>query len=321
MRTFGRVETAIWQSRKFRSCSERARLLYLYVVACPHGNAVGCFLLPRGYMEADMGWASETLSPTLSELLSKGLVERCPHSELTRIVGWWGHNKIENPNVATAAIKSINALPFNSQVFHNFVSDLKQYHERYPKLFTEGVWKVFENGLPNRLPDPLPNPIETKEPEPEKEPEPSEANASGAVAPDVSRETKQPELIPRPEAPKPAADDLHDVPLFLIRGADADFAAALWKHAVPWLVRKLGKPDASCRNLLGKWRSIAKNDGALWAVLSDASAQPNLLHLESWVAARLKSGVPASAPAPADEALSPTVRDIIARQKAERGAA
>lgn len=151
----------------------------------------------------------------------------------------------------------------------------------------------------------------------------SEDKSSGAVAPNVSRETKQAELIPRPEAPKPVepVDDLQDVPLFLVRGAEEDFAAALWKHAVPWLVRKLGKADASCRNLLGKWRSIAKNDGALWAVLSDASAQPNLLHLESWVAARLKSGVPASAPAPADEALSPTVRDIIARQKAEKGAA
>lgn len=156
MREFGRVETVIWQNRKFRDLSDDGRLLWLYVLCCPHGNAVGCFVLPDGYIAADLDWSFERVERTVSELLAKGRIERDKPTSLTWVKGWWGHNTIENPNVAKAAMKAIGSLP-KCPVLSGFLTDF----ERFPKPLAKLLYERFPNGYAN--------PIETKEPEPEPE--------------------------------------------------------------------------------------------------------------------------------------------------------
>lgn len=176
MREFGRIETTIWQNRKFRSLSDDGRALWIYTLCCPHGNSVGCFVLPDGYIVADLNWSSERVSQTVSELLGKGLIVRDEDTSLTWVRGWWGHNTIENPNVAKGAMKAILALP-RGPVFSQFLADF----ERFPKPLAELLRKQFPNGYTN--------PIETKEPEPEPEREPEPENiqtSSGADAPGPS---------------------------------------------------------------------------------------------------------------------------------------
>jgi hypothetical protein len=183
MRAYGKIETAIWQSPKFRAVSERGQRLFFYVVACPHGNAVGCFVLPIGYATADLGWDVKTVSETITETVSKGLIERDERTGLTWIRGWWGHNTIENPNVAKAAARSVLSLPHKSPVYSAFIADLDAHKEQ----FKPSVWEAFRNGLPN--------PIETKEPEPEPEPEPKpEPEPDGA-------QTAPPPASPAPTLP------------------------------------------------------------------------------------------------------------------------
>jgi len=171
MREFGRIETTIWQNRKFKSLSPKAQMLWLYILTCPHGNAVGCFVLPDGYIMSDLGNSFETVTQTVSELLSKGFIERDETTFLTWVRGWWGHNTIENPNVAKAAMKAIALLP-RCRVLSQFLADF----ERFPKPLAERLRERFPNGYPNRYP----NPIETKEPEPEPEPESKPDNKNHA---------------------------------------------------------------------------------------------------------------------------------------------
>ena len=156
MREFGRIETVIWRNGRFRDLSDDARLLWLYVLCCPHGNAVGCFVLPDGYIAADLDWSFERVSETVSELLAKGRIDRDEATSLTRVRGWWGHNTIENPNVAKAAMKAILSLP-KCGVLSRFLTDFEPFPIPLAKLLHE------------RFPNGYPNTIETKEPEPEPE--------------------------------------------------------------------------------------------------------------------------------------------------------
>lgn len=173
-RIFGRIETSIWQNAKFRALSDDGRVLWLYILCCPHGNAVGCFVLPEGYIMADLGWSAERVSETVSELFRNGLIDRCGTTSLTLVRGWWGHNTIENRNVAKAAIKTIEALP-RCPLFFKFIKAVDRFPEQLLKEFR------------NRYPNGLPNGIETKEPEPEPETESSSVSSlrsdTGAVAP------------------------------------------------------------------------------------------------------------------------------------------
>ena len=151
MSRYGKIETGFWHNPKVRQLSEQGRFMLLYLLSCPHSNAAGCFVLPDGYIAADLGWSLETVSQTLSELFEKGLIERDAASNLTRIIGWWGHNAIENANVAKHVAKEISSLP-NCEVRQRLIDDLlarTDLHETVRQTLSERLGKPFRNQEPN----------------------------------------------------------------------------------------------------------------------------------------------------------------------------
>src|SRR4051812_12263604 len=134
MTRYGKIETGFWHSPKVKALSDQGKFLLLYLLSCPHGNLVGCFPLHDGYIAADMGWPIERVCQTLSEVFSAGLAERDPQTMILRIIGWWGHNTLENPKVAKHAIKVIDALP-NCVVKQRLIASLECFKERSPSIW------------------------------------------------------------------------------------------------------------------------------------------------------------------------------------------
>jgi hypothetical protein len=106
-RKFGPVGTSIWDSEKFLSLSDdTARLGYLYLIACPHGNAVGLFRLPAAYLAADRRTTPQVAVAMLDELVRVGLIE-LGESDQIRIVNWFYQDTgASNPSTASAFCKS-----------------------------------------------------------------------------------------------------------------------------------------------------------------------------------------------------------------------
>jgi hypothetical protein len=97
----------------------------------------------------------ERVSEHLSELVSNGFIERDDDTELTRLLGWWGHNTIENANVAKAAIKTLESLP-RCAVLSNAIKAL----DKLANKFIDPLVKPLRNELLNGYPNPiLPEPI------------------------------------------------------------------------------------------------------------------------------------------------------------------
>lgn len=163
MSRYGKIESGFWHSPKVRKLSEHGKFLLLYLFSCPHGNAIGCFVLPVGYVSADLGWSDETVTQTLSELFQKGLIERDEATFLTRVLGWWGHNSIENANVAKHVCKEILSLP-NCEVRQRLIEtilNLPELHETVMQTLSEGLPKPFRNQEPNlTLQEPILLPVE-----------------------------------------------------------------------------------------------------------------------------------------------------------------
>lgn len=110
-RSFGKIEASFWQNPRVRALSERGRYLLNYLFACPHGNSIGCFRLPLGYAQDDLMWPSERVSEHVRELVRTAFIDYDEQHSIVRIIGWFGHNTIENKNVAKGAVKALNALP------------------------------------------------------------------------------------------------------------------------------------------------------------------------------------------------------------------
>ncbi|WP_263082117.1 hypothetical protein [Endozoicomonas sp. Mp262] len=111
MKPFGKVESRFWESPDICSLSEQAKLLALYLLTCKHGNMLGVFRLPRGYIAGDLGWDSETVSRTLHELITNGFISVRKDSDYVCINRFIKHNDTTNKEQLQARIQDLKRLP------------------------------------------------------------------------------------------------------------------------------------------------------------------------------------------------------------------
>lgn len=143
----------------------------------------------------------------------------------------------------------------------------------------------------------------------------SEANASGAIAPPVSRETTELELVSAGSATPPPEPD---VPLWLVRIDGGDYSLALFRQGLTFVAESLDEPPAKCRPLIGRWLKDCGDDHKrLWSILVEAQ-RDNRADLKSWVPKAIQQ--PRAAAKTDDWQPSPAVAAIMARRNA-KGAA
>ena len=136
---YQKIHTQIWHDEKFLILSEDGRTLFFYILTCPHGNAVGVFVLPKQYAYSDLRWDHKRFAEPFAELLREGLILYDESTRLVCIVNHLKHNPLENENQSKAAAKIISSLPKSSlysiiieqlnKPFHKPL--LEQLHERY----------------------------------------------------------------------------------------------------------------------------------------------------------------------------------------------
>jgi hypothetical protein len=127
MREIAKVHSSFWTSPNINRLSEDGRMLAFYLLTCPHGNSLGAYRLPEGYVAEDLKWDSDRvkrtfkeLEGTVSEPLIKGLgLASEPFALRCETVGWvwifhhlkW--NKPDNPNQFKSLVKLACKIPDN----------------------------------------------------------------------------------------------------------------------------------------------------------------------------------------------------------------
>ncbi len=125
-----RIKSKFWTDEKARLWNIETKYLALYLLTCPHNNILGCYVLPKLYICADLGWEPNQLSKPFNQLISDGFIKYDDSNCLILLCQFLKHNPIENHNQVTAAIKQLKELP-NSPL----LQDLKQLIERLNKPF------------------------------------------------------------------------------------------------------------------------------------------------------------------------------------------
>ena len=168
MRDYGKISTTIWDSRKFGSVSDDARLLYLYLHTCKSVNSVGCFTLKQGYALADLGWSEERYRKGMDTLCKAYLIGFDEVENLVRIVDFLKFDPFTNPKHAMAGVKIANGLPECEEKFNLFRDIADSKHVKNPE---DLAYPIETLSKPYRNPEP--------EPEPEPEEEPNGSLSSG----------------------------------------------------------------------------------------------------------------------------------------------
>lgn len=65
---YGKINEAIWGDKKFNSCSDSARLLYMYLLSCSKCNSIGIFQIGMGLIEDEFGHERSVIKALIAEL-------------------------------------------------------------------------------------------------------------------------------------------------------------------------------------------------------------------------------------------------------------
>lgn len=165
MREYGQIQCSFWSDPDIQGLSDDGKLLACYLMTGPHSNGLGCYRLPDGYVQADLGWSPQRVTKGFDELFRIGFSERCETTIFVLIPKFLRWNEISNANVAKARIKEFETIPKKSPLFSRLCESMQKHGKHWPKDF-ETILKGYIKQEPNQnQPREEPNRKDSGEPE------------------------------------------------------------------------------------------------------------------------------------------------------------
>lgn len=162
MREYGQIQCSFWSHPEVALLSNDAKLLAVYLLTGPHSNGLGCYRLPDGYIQADLGWCSKTVSKGFSELFEIGFAKRCERTFYVLMPNFLQWNEIANPNVAKSREKEFSTISSKSTIYKDLCDSLRAHGKHFSEAFLnrlETLSKGYGKQEPTR---PEPNQNQTK---------------------------------------------------------------------------------------------------------------------------------------------------------------
>lgn len=104
------IGARVWRSSKFRALKNTdARLLYLYLHTCTHGNSAGCFHISPTLIAAEAG--VEGVDEALTDLEDVGLILRDPSEDLVQLRSFFAFNVPHSRKQLAGPLAVLEALP------------------------------------------------------------------------------------------------------------------------------------------------------------------------------------------------------------------
>lgn len=185
---YGAVDRRVWNDERFRSWDRDVRMVWLYLLSCPHGNRLGCFVLPSYYVADDVQLEPDEAQEALAALEEAG---RIVWDRELRVVCIRNHlrpeyNPLQNKSVVKAALKDLAKLPDSQKCLRALLEAVEQWGKpHYEKLEQELRQRVRQGeghregqGVPQGGGHPPPHP--DPDPDPEQDPDPEGRGADSS---------------------------------------------------------------------------------------------------------------------------------------------
>lgn len=172
---YTKIEARIWQDQDFKKLSDSSKLLFIYLLTCPHRNMVGLYYMPTFYILNDFVDPSQTVSKGfqdglkmvvdgLSELSENGFIRVDKQSEMIFICNYLKYNPPENPNQVKKMAKVIESLPETVLIFDLYAT-INMLNIKEKEIVNDVVFEyIRNNGIANVSKvelEPFRNPFET----------------------------------------------------------------------------------------------------------------------------------------------------------------
>lgn len=139
-----RVACHFWWDEAVIHWPDSMKLFALYLLSNKHRTLEGFYVLPPGYIEADLRWPVRRVKGMLTELEKVGFIRYDQRTSLLLIRNALRYQQPENANVQKGVLSRVRALPDNPELIREFVA-LARFH-----CARKGL-SVFAQGLPDLL--------------------------------------------------------------------------------------------------------------------------------------------------------------------------
>ena len=169
---YRKIDPRIWNDEKFRTLSDDAKFVFLFLLTHPHMTALGAMRNTLPGLAAELGWTAKRFSSAVKESMALGIVEACDRASWIGIPNFLRYNEPEGPNSVTKAwVFALDLLP-QCQEKRRLIQRCRAYLQERSSKFREAmgdaIWETFRDAIPDAKPKPCH--IQEQEPEPEQEP-------------------------------------------------------------------------------------------------------------------------------------------------------
>lgn len=108
---YRKVDPRIWGDARFRSLSDRGKLLFLFVLTHPHLTLLGAMRATPAGLAEELGWSPKDMAPEFESMLAQGIVQYDPSGPLLWAPNFVRYNSPSSPNVVASWRGSLELLP------------------------------------------------------------------------------------------------------------------------------------------------------------------------------------------------------------------
>lgn len=145
---YRKISPRIWSDIKFRSVSDDAQLLFLFILTHPHMSSVGAIRASIPGIATEKGWEIERTNKGFAELFQKGLLKHDISASAIIAPNFIKYNPPENPNVVKAWRNAFDELPECELIYEHF-----QLVKEFLEEFGEGFRIPFRKGISKSMPN------------------------------------------------------------------------------------------------------------------------------------------------------------------------
>jgi hypothetical protein len=140
--SYHKIPNDFWYKHFLLNCSDKVKLLTIYLLTSPHRISEGLYRLPKNYICADLEWQPEELAEAFTKLLDLGFIKYDPHHKIILIPEIVAYQTPQNPNQEKSAVNKLRPL-IKSSLFKEFVELNKSinssFYKRLCKEFGESL--------------------------------------------------------------------------------------------------------------------------------------------------------------------------------------
>ena len=149
MAKYRKIDTRIWNDRKFNSLSDDAKYLFIYILAHQNLTSIGAVRTSLAGLSGELCWELDRTKNAFAEITNLKLVQFDDKSFLLWLPNFLKYNKPESPNVVRSWAQSLDYLP-ECDLKDELISKIFLFVSSMSKSYVEALPQAFRKGLPNQ---------------------------------------------------------------------------------------------------------------------------------------------------------------------------